>query len=246
MTKGSGPGGKHENMRTYTPEEAQMVMDLVEAHAPRWTLIAKLISDATGCTRTAASVRNYHKRFRTSKAIAESGVGVKKLNKCQICGQVKRGHICRPASLTYVTPTNEESGVMQATAPAESLLALSSAREEPMLPLAPASLEVVDTPGTSPLSTFSTVGPLSCSSLFALGTPTTVSAGAMPFMGEAGAAPFAFSRVPTAYVVDDVGEEIRSTEEDVETEDCVRAAADLRCLPVAECEVQEVWPTAAA
>ena len=79
-----------------------------QAHAPRWTHIAKLVSEATGCERTAASVRNYYKRFCASKEIAQRDSDIKKLNRCQICGQIKRGHICRPALLNYVTPQTEE------------------------------------------------------------------------------------------------------------------------------------------
>merc|ERR1719502_1401119 len=77
--KKAGPGGKHENMRCYTPEEAALVFQLVEKHAPRWTHIAKLVSEATKQPRTAASIRNYYKRFQSSKAIADRDSAVRKL-----------------------------------------------------------------------------------------------------------------------------------------------------------------------
>lgn len=86
-------GGRHENMRTYTADEAAFVHELVEQFAPQWTLIAKKVSVAFGITRTAASVRNYYKRFLASKAVADRGEAK---NKCQLCGQTKRGHLCTP------------------------------------------------------------------------------------------------------------------------------------------------------
>ena len=70
LAKKAGPGGKHDNMRVYSPDEAKLVLELVEKHAPRWTLIAKEVSKATNQERTAASVRNYYKRFCESKKIA--------------------------------------------------------------------------------------------------------------------------------------------------------------------------------
>ena len=95
-------GGKHEHMRTYTPDEARVVIGLVEQHAPRWTHIAKLVSELTQQTRSSASIRNYYKRFQASKAIAERDSSIRKLNRCQMCGQIKRGHIC--TALNFTTP----------------------------------------------------------------------------------------------------------------------------------------------
>ena len=60
--------------------------------APQWTLIAKKVSDAFACERTAASVRNYYKRFEASKQTALRGFAK---NRCQLCNQIKRGHICK-------------------------------------------------------------------------------------------------------------------------------------------------------
>jgi len=147
-----GPGGKHDKMRTFTPEEAELVMKLVATHSPRWTHIAKEMSRETGYERTAASVRNYYKRFQTSKSIAQRDAGIKKLNKCQMCGQIKRGHICTAAMKNYVTETGPNPTP-------EQMLALSG-RGELLLPLAPASLCEVETPGASPISTIS-AGPIS-------------------------------------------------------------------------------------
>merc|ERR550514_1264855 len=92
-------------MRTYTPEEAAIVFALVEAHQPRWTHIVKLVSEATKMPRTAASIRNYYKRFQSSKQIAERDSATRKLNRCQMCGMIKRGHICKGnTQLAYSKP----------------------------------------------------------------------------------------------------------------------------------------------
>lgn len=229
---GTGPGGKHENMRTYTPEECQMVMKLVEDHLPRWTLIAKLVSEKTGQERTAASVRNYYKRFKASKAIAEKSSsvtesGIKKLNRCQLCGQIKRGHICKPSALTYGVPQSStaspgqpdaslfaggppsafasaDAGLQLASAaPAERLLALTGA----LPPLAAAALEAFDTPGTSPLSTLSggLSGPFSVSGFTqALGSPIVAS-------------PMLVGPAPTVYAIEPMmgEEEAEPGEEDL-------------------------------
>lgn len=94
---GKGPGGKHDNMRTYSPEEAQRVHQLVQELHPQWTLIAKKVSEEFACERSAASVRNYYKRFQQSQATMLKGMAK---NRCQLCNQIKRGHICTPMQAT--------------------------------------------------------------------------------------------------------------------------------------------------
>lgn len=184
--KKAGPGGKHDNMRVYTPDEAALVLKLVEAHAPRWTHIAKLVSEATNQERTAASIRNYYKRFCASKKIAERDGAIKKLNRCQLCGEIKRGHICKPTQLEYnkamaakETPKPKAapaSAALPSVPPPSGGLALSAADDEPMPPLAPAALASldVDTPGASPISPFSFSGPLSLGGLSMLGSPSAL------------------------------------------------------------------------
>jgi len=185
-----GPGGKHDNMRTYTPDEAALVFRLVEAHQPRWTHIAKLVSDHTGQARTAASIRNYYKRFCASKAIADRDSATKKLNRCQQCGQIKRGHICSGvASIDYVAPTDDAAAgdiaVADVAAPSEQAppkrqrLALAGNGEE-MPPLAAASLEVLMplARGCSPypgLDSLSTPAPVSANFLHGLLAPSPFS-----------------------------------------------------------------------
>jgi len=151
--KKSGPGGKHDVMRTYSPEEAAFVFKMVEQHAPRWTHIAKLVSEEMKQPRTAASVRNYYKRFCASKKIAERDSAIKKLNRCQQCGMIKRGHICKgptnvegtaPKGLINTTPATANAAT-SAAAPA----AAASAAPAP----APLPARVVTPPPTNPVST---------------------------------------------------------------------------------------------
>merc|ERR1719502_2424061 len=160
-----------------------------QEHSPRWTHIAKLLSEATNQERTAASVRNYYKRFCASKEMANS-ITTKKLNRCQMCGQVKRGHICQPSALTYAPPAPPATPATQSTETAEPasapslLLNLQSSGEEEMPPLAPASLAAASlpeilTPGTPTLSALNTSGPLTAGPLSVSGFWKTGSPGSL-------------------------------------------------------------------
>ena len=208
-----GPGGKHDNMRTYTPEEAAIVFALVEAHQPRWTHIAKLVSEATKMPRTAASIRNYYKRFCASKAIADRDSASRKLNRCQACGQIKRGHICRPTTAVKFdapkgaaespAPAPAAAPIAEATAAAPSeeeiepmpkRLALA-ANGEDMPPLAPASLEVLMPLGSPYLDSLSTPAPVSANFLHGLLAPSPFSfTPALPPSAGAASAAFPFSQ----------------------------------------------------
>lgn len=95
-----GPGGRHENMRKYDPEEAQRVHELVAEFFPQWTLIAKMLTQEFRVHRSPASVRNYYKRFMMSKAMEQRGEAK---NRCQLCNQIKRGHICTQTNLAIPT-----------------------------------------------------------------------------------------------------------------------------------------------
>merc|ERR1719198_140079 len=190
-SKKVGPGGKHDSMRTYSPEEAALVFKLVEEHAPRWTHIAKLVSEATKQPRTAASVRNYYKRFCASKKIAERDSAVRKLNRCQACGMIKRGHICKGAKeVEYASPKGlkaaTESRTNAEAAPALAAAARPAAAEPTVLlappPPAPAALEVL-MPGaglTHSPAGLSTPGPLSLSAFSMLGSPSMLAALGLP------------------------------------------------------------------
>merc|ERR1719262_1898608 len=210
---GAGPGGRHESMRIFGPEEAKLVHELVEAHAPRWTYIAKLVSEKMNQPRTAASIRNYYKRFQASKKIAEVHSDTKKLNRCQLCGQIKRGHVCTGS--TALAPTNAPNKApkidKQKSAKAEvaqisptgGLTLLAPPLNEP--PLAPATLEVVTTPGSAAGTPYS-AAPFSITSMLAspnmamLGLLPTPTPGAMlSALGMSGVSGFPeHVRVPSA------------------------------------------------
>lgn len=218
-TTRKGPGGRHSNMRPYTPDEQALVFQLVAAHSPKWTLIAKLVSDATKSERSAASIRNYVKRFEASKQIAEKCSAFKKLNRCQMCGQIKRGHICKPQSLEYAAPPglSVESGdenTMRGSATPSPLappahpvggLALSCDKDG-LPPLAAASLEVLNF-ATSPISTMETPGSQPMLSVTTLTMLADLPTPALPSAGAAAAMmnnPFPFARpaIPTVMVVE--------------------------------------------
>jgi len=86
--------GKQE-MVQWMPEDDVRLMELVKQHGPQWNLIDKSFP-----TRTVASVRNRYLRMNYK--------GITK-NKCKLCGQLKRGHICPKKMNTVITPSREPS-----------------------------------------------------------------------------------------------------------------------------------------
>ena len=94
------PGGAHANMKAWTPNEDALILDLAQTLGSKWKRIAEIINESSGgsaCERTVASLRNRYQRIKKGQsAVAEGGI-VK--NKCGVCGQLKRGHVCRPQTL---------------------------------------------------------------------------------------------------------------------------------------------------
>lgn len=78
------PGGAHENMRVWEPEEDHVIMSMWEQGGPRWKEIARALQD-----RTVSSVRNRHQRIMKARSEPRGR------NRCQNCGEFKRGHTCR-------------------------------------------------------------------------------------------------------------------------------------------------------
>lgn len=94
------------HMRGFTPEEDQMLNKLVETDGPRWKAIAEAMTAATpDAPRTAAMVRNRFLRVQKGKKEAEQG---KARNKCGLCGQLKKGHVCS-ADKSRTTNNKEEA-----------------------------------------------------------------------------------------------------------------------------------------
>lgn len=85
------PGGVHGHMRAWDPEEDRLIIEMLSQHGPRW---AKIVKELPG--RTISSVRNRWQRIDRGRRITQSGAGDGELrkNRCQWCGQPKRGHVC--------------------------------------------------------------------------------------------------------------------------------------------------------
>jgi len=80
------------HMRGFSAAEDQMLNKLVETEGPRWKAIAEAMTATTpDAPRTAAMVRNRFLRVQKGKKEAEQG---KARNKCGLCGQLKKGHVC--------------------------------------------------------------------------------------------------------------------------------------------------------
>lgn len=81
------PGGAHEYMKAWDPEEDHIIMEMVAAEGPKWKQIVKCLPG-----RTVSSVRNRWQRIEKGRKLRENGEELK--NRCHACGQPKRGHIC--------------------------------------------------------------------------------------------------------------------------------------------------------
>jgi len=82
-----GSGGRHENMRPWHPAEDESLLQLIETRGAKW----KLIAAALNSDRTPAMVRNRYLRIKKGRLLTEQG---RSKNRCGVCGQLKRGHIC--------------------------------------------------------------------------------------------------------------------------------------------------------
>ena len=81
------PGGVHEFMKAWEPEEDQIIMEMLDRLGPKWS---KIVQRLPG--RTVSSVRNRWQRIDKGRRLREAGHESK--NRCQQCGKPKRGHVC--------------------------------------------------------------------------------------------------------------------------------------------------------
>jgi len=81
------PGGSHENMRAWDPEEDQRIIELLEELGPKWSKIVQALPG-----RSVSSVRNRWQRIEKGRRLRMNGQESK--NRCQQCGEPKRGHVC--------------------------------------------------------------------------------------------------------------------------------------------------------
>jgi len=81
------PGGAHENMKAWAPEEDHIILEMHASEGPKWS---KIVQRLPG--RTVSSVRNRWQRIEKGRKLREAGKESK--NRCHSCGQLKRGHVC--------------------------------------------------------------------------------------------------------------------------------------------------------
>ena len=82
------PGGAHENMKAWDPEEDDIIMSMHAAEGPKWKSIVKRLPG-----RTVSSVRNRFQRLEEGRKLREAGI--ESSYRCRACGEPKRGHVCR-------------------------------------------------------------------------------------------------------------------------------------------------------
>jgi len=80
-------GGVHEHMRAWDPEEDNIIITLLGQLGPKWSRIVQQLPG-----RSVSSVRNRWQRIEKGRKLREAGHESK--NRCQRCGQPKRGHVC--------------------------------------------------------------------------------------------------------------------------------------------------------
>jgi len=81
------PGGVHEHMRAWDPEEDNVIITLLDQLGPKWSRIVQQLPG-----RSVSSVRNRWQRIEKGRKLREAGKESK--NRCQRCGMPKRGHVC--------------------------------------------------------------------------------------------------------------------------------------------------------
>ena len=81
------PGGEHENMQAWSPEEDTIILEMHSQLGPLWSQIVRQLPG-----RTVSSVRNRWQRIEKGRKQREAGIVSK--NRCHACGQPKRGHVC--------------------------------------------------------------------------------------------------------------------------------------------------------
>ena len=84
------PGGKHDNMKSWSSEEDHVIIDGIQLHGHQWRLIVK---DLPG--RSVSSTRNRWSRIEKGRQMREAGTRGR--NMCHLCWQPKKGHICPAA-----------------------------------------------------------------------------------------------------------------------------------------------------
>ena len=90
------PGGRHENMKTWTPQEDRLLLQAVDRLGKRWKGVQG--THPLLQTRTISCIRNRYQRM--AKGFLARREGIAK-NLCQACGQPRRGHTCTGARYAF-------------------------------------------------------------------------------------------------------------------------------------------------
>lgn len=77
-------------MKLWEPEEDEIILQVHATIGPKWKLITQHLPG-----RSVSSVRNRFQRIEKGNEIRKQGG---KMNVCHMCGQPKRGHVCRAKS----------------------------------------------------------------------------------------------------------------------------------------------------
>ena len=79
-------------MRPWTAAQDEVLRELVskQGRRPKWKEITEALRN-DGNYRTVAMVRNRYLRIEKGKELTELGLSK---NRCSLCGQIKRGHVC--------------------------------------------------------------------------------------------------------------------------------------------------------
>ena len=88
-----GHGGRHEDMRCWTPEEDSALMQIVAHFGTKWgKVVEQLVKEVGGDPRTRSMVRNRYMRILKGQQMKQEG---RAKNRCSHCGELKSGHICK-------------------------------------------------------------------------------------------------------------------------------------------------------
>lgn len=76
-------------MKSWTPDEDAELLHLIETSGKHWKHIASALKPYD---RTPAMVRNRFLRIKRGRWLTEQG---RSKNRCGVCGELKRGHVCK-------------------------------------------------------------------------------------------------------------------------------------------------------
>ena len=79
-------GGVHEHMRKWEPEEDRLLIETLGMIGPRWAKIAARVG------RSVASIRNRWQRINKGHRLLQEGGPYRQ--RCVVCGEPRRGHVC--------------------------------------------------------------------------------------------------------------------------------------------------------